>query len=174
MLVSNYGFLINKNVMDLLNKRITNWKTTVWKTIRANYGLSDSSATSICARLGLSRKVKIKSLTTREMSKLRTALACSFIANDALESSVAIRFTEIYQERTRHGMRLRQGLPVRGQRTRSNAKTPKRLKGAWLSMKFKQQQRKLHFQRLLRQKKRMQSRRAQLLLRKAKAKAKKR
>jgi ribosomal protein S13 len=101
MLASNYGFLINKNMMDLLNKRITNWKTTVWKTIRANHGLSDSSATSICARLGLSRKVKIKSLTTREMAKLRTALARNFIANDALESSVAIRFTEIYQERTR-------------------------------------------------------------------------
>jgi small subunit ribosomal protein S13 len=161
-------------MMYLLDKKITNWRTTVWKTIRDNRGLSDSAATSICARLGLNRRVGIKSLTTRELSKLHFTLARHFVANDALQGIVTTRFTEIYQERSRHGMRLRQGLPVNGQRTRSNAKTPRRLKGAWLSTKFKQQQRKLHFQRLLRQKKRMQSRKAQLLLRKAKAKAKKR
>lgn len=160
--------------MQLLNKKIKNWEATVWKTIRAHKGLSNTTATSICARLGLNRTTKIKYLTTREIGRLYSILSRNFLIDDSLTSSVTTRFTEVYQERNRHGLRLRQGLPVNGQRTRSNAKTPRRLKGAWLSSKYKQQMRKLYFQRLQKQKKRMESRKAQLLLRKTKAKAKKR
>lgn len=168
----NYGFRTNKKMMRLLHKQIKKLDTPVWKVLHGNAGLSYSAVTAICARLGLNHKVKIKSLTAKEVRRLHYSLSRNFITNDSLTGNVANRFTEVYQENTRRGFRLRQGLPVNGQRTRSNAKTPRRLKGAWLSRRYKQQMRKLYFQRLLREKKRMQSRKAQLLLRKEKARAK--
>jgi len=111
----------------------TNPNTTVWKALLQVPGLSVSSATYICARFGLSKNFLVKDLTDEEIKGIQKLASKNFLINKAMRTALASGFTAHYISRARRGMRLRQGLPVRGQRTRSNSKTAVRLRGYWLS-----------------------------------------
>ena len=89
------------------------------------FGIGQPSAQKICDALGLSRDTKVRDLTEDEVAKLRDYID----ANEQVEGDLrrerqqAIkRLTEIGAYR---GVRHRRGLPVRGQRTKTNARTRK-------------------------------------------------
>jgi small subunit ribosomal protein S13 len=89
------------------------------------YGLGQSSARRICAALGLSPDTKVRDLTDEEITKLRTYIDENLEVEGELrrERSQAIkRLSEIGAYR---GIRHRRGLPVNGQRTKTNARTRK-------------------------------------------------
>jgi small subunit ribosomal protein S13 len=89
------------------------------------FGIGRSTAQKICTDLGLERDQKIRDLTDEEVTKLRTYIDQNLEVEGDLrrERSQAIkRLSEIGCYR---GMRHRRGLPVRGQRTKTNARTRK-------------------------------------------------
>jgi small subunit ribosomal protein S13 len=89
------------------------------------YGIGQSSAQRICADLDLSCDEKVRDLTDEEITKLRTYIDTNLEVEGELrrERSQAIkRLQEIGAYR---GVRHRRGLPVRGQRTKTNARTRK-------------------------------------------------
>ena len=89
------------------------------------YGIGQPTARQICAALGLSLDTKVRDLTEEEVSKLREHIDTNFQVEGDLrrERTQAIkRLSEIGAYR---GLRHRRGLPVRGQRTRTNARTRK-------------------------------------------------
>jgi small subunit ribosomal protein S13 len=89
------------------------------------YGIGDSSARQICAALGLSPDTKVRDLTDEEVTKLRAYIDSNLQVEGDLrrERSQAIkRLSEIGAYR---GLRHRRGLPVNGQRTKTNARTRK-------------------------------------------------
>ncbi len=88
------------------------------------YGIGQPSARQICAALGLSADTKIRDLTDEEVSKLRAHIDTLQVEGDLRrERSQAIkRLSEIGCYR---GVRHRRGLPVNGQRTKTNARTRK-------------------------------------------------
>ena len=89
------------------------------------YGIGDSAARQICAELGLSPDTKVRDLTEDEVSALRTYIDANLQVEGDLrrERTNAIkRLSEIGSYR---GMRHRRGLPVNGQRTKTNARTRK-------------------------------------------------
>jgi small subunit ribosomal protein S13 len=89
------------------------------------YGIGPSSARRICAELGLSADEKIRDLTDEEITKLRNFIDGNLQVEGDLrrERSQAIkRLQEIGAYR---GMRHRRGLPVNGQRTKTNARSRK-------------------------------------------------
>ncbi len=89
------------------------------------YGIGRSTAQKICADLGLDLDQKIRDLTDEEVTKLRTYIDQNLEVEGDLrrERSQAIkRLSEIGCYR---GLRHRRGLPVRGQRTKTNARTRK-------------------------------------------------
>src|SRR5918998_830102 len=89
------------------------------------YGIGQSSARRICAELGLSPDEKVRDLTDEEVTKLRSYIDGELEVEGDLrrERGQAIkRLTEIGSYR---GVRHRRGLPVRGQRTKTNARTRK-------------------------------------------------
>jgi small subunit ribosomal protein S13 len=89
------------------------------------YGIGQSTAQKICDDLGLSRDQKVKDLTDDEVSKLRGYIDANVEVEGDLrrERSQAIkRLSEIGCYR---GLRHRRGLPVHGQRTKTNARTRK-------------------------------------------------
>ena len=96
------------------------------------YGIGPSTARRICAELGLSSDEKIRDLTDAEITKLRNFIDGNLQVEGDLrrERSQAIkRLQEIGAYR---GTRHRRGLPVNGQRTKTNARTrkgPKRTVG---------------------------------------------
>jgi len=88
------------------------------------YGIGQSTAQKICKDLGLDPDEKIRDLTDEEVTKLRTMIDSLEVEGDLRrERSQAIkRLSEIGCYR---GMRHRRGLPVNGQRTKTNARTRK-------------------------------------------------
>ena len=89
------------------------------------YGIGQSSARQVCAALGVSKDTKVRDLTDEEVTKLRTFIDENLEVEGDLrrERSQAIkRLSEIGAYR---GIRHRRGLPVHGQRTRTNARTRK-------------------------------------------------
>jgi small subunit ribosomal protein S13 len=93
--------------------------------LTAIYGIGQSTAQKICDQLGLDRNEKVKDLTDEEVTKLRTYIDQNLEVEGDLrrERSQAIkRLSEIGCYR---GMRHRRGLPVNGQRTKTNARTRK-------------------------------------------------
>jgi small subunit ribosomal protein S13 len=89
------------------------------------YGIGQPTARQICAALGLSPDEKIRDLTDEEITKLRAYIDGELQVEGDLrrERSQAIkRLTEIGCYR---GVRHRRGLPVHGQRTKTNARTRK-------------------------------------------------
>ena len=89
------------------------------------YGIGRSTAQKICVDTGLSRDEKIKDLTDEEVTKLQRHIDDTYQVEGDLrrERQQAIkRLTEIGSYR---GLRHRRGLPVNGQRTKTNARTRK-------------------------------------------------
>jgi small subunit ribosomal protein S13 len=89
------------------------------------YGIGASSSRQICAALGLSKDTKVRDLTDEEVTKLRNYIDSNLEVEGDLrrERSQAIkRLSEIGAYR---GVRHRRGLPVHGQRTKTNARTRK-------------------------------------------------
>jgi small subunit ribosomal protein S13 len=89
------------------------------------YGIGPSTARQICAALGLSPDEKVRDLTDEEVTKLQRYIDENHQVEGELrrERQQAIkRLTEIGSYR---GLRHRRGLPVNGQRTKTNARTRK-------------------------------------------------
>jgi small subunit ribosomal protein S13 len=89
------------------------------------YGIGPSTARHICAQLGLSQDEKVRDLTDEEITKLRQFIDGNLDVEGELrrERSQAVkRLQEIGAYR---GVRHRRGLPVNGQRTKTNARTRK-------------------------------------------------
>src|SRR5581483_6962738 len=84
------------------------------------YGIGPSSAREICAALGLSPDEKVRDLTDEEVTKLQRFIDEGYLRRERQQAIK--RLTEIGAYR---GLRHRRGLPVNGQRTKTNARTRK-------------------------------------------------
>jgi len=92
--------------------------------LTAIYGVGRQRARDICAAAGVPADRKVKDLTDAEVDKLRTEVARVPVEGD-LRRAVAMNIKRLMDLNTYRGMRHRRGLPLRGQRTRTNARTRK-------------------------------------------------
>ena len=92
--------------------------------LTAIYGIGRSRARVICAAAGLNRTSKIKDLSDGDMDKLREQVTRFGVEGD-LRREVSMSIKRLMDLGTWRGKRHRAGLPVRGQRTRTNARTRK-------------------------------------------------
>ena len=92
--------------------------------LTAIYGIGRSRARSICDAAGVRQSAKIKDLTDAEMDKLREHVG-KFTVEGDLRREVQMSIKRLIDLSCYRGSRHRKGLPVRGQRTRTNARTRK-------------------------------------------------
>lgn len=92
--------------------------------LTAIYGVGRSSAKKICTSAGIKPGEKIKNLTEADLEKLRSETAKYTVEGD-LRREVSMNIKRLMDIGTYRGLRHRRGLPVRGQRTRTNARTRK-------------------------------------------------
>ena len=92
--------------------------------LTAIYGIGRPTAQRICDTVGIAYSKKIKDLTDQELEKIREEIARLTIEGD-LRREISINIKRLMDLGTYRGMRHRRGLPVRGQRTRTNARTRK-------------------------------------------------
>ena len=89
------------------------------------YGLGRKSAQRILGTTGVNPDKRVKNLTDEEVTKLRGVIETSFKVEGALRGEVAMNIKRLMDIGSYRGGRHRRGLPVRGQRTRTNARTRK-------------------------------------------------
>ena len=88
------------------------------------YGIGRSTAQKICVNSGVPLDRKIKDLTDGDLEKLREEIGRITIEGD-LRREMSINIKRLMDLGCYRGLRHRRGLPVRGQRTRTNARTRK-------------------------------------------------
>ncbi|MEC9375670.1 MAG: 30S ribosomal protein S13 [Pseudomonadota bacterium] len=88
------------------------------------FGIGRSSSGLICAAAGIDPSVKVKDLSEPEVEKIRVEIARFSVEGD-LRRENAISIKRLMDLGCYRGIRHRRGLPLRGQRTRTNARTRK-------------------------------------------------
>jgi small subunit ribosomal protein S13 len=88
------------------------------------FGVGRSRAKDICAATGITPSTKVKDLTEVEVNAIRSVLAKAAVEGD-LRRENSMNIKRLMDLGAYRGIRHRKGLPVRGQRTRTNARTRK-------------------------------------------------
>ena len=100
----------------------------VWVGLTHIYGLGKSRSRTVCIAAGVNPTTKVKDLTEVEVNAIRSQIA-KFAVEGDLRREVSMNIKRLMDLGSHRGIRHRRGLPVRGQRTRTNARSrrgPKR------------------------------------------------
>lgn len=97
------------------------------------FGIGPSTARKIIAITGINPSTRVKNLADEEVGRLRQVIEAQFKVEGARRTEVAMNIKRLMDIGAYRGLRHRKGLPARGQRTRTNARTrkgPKKTAGA--------------------------------------------
>jgi small subunit ribosomal protein S13 len=97
------------------------------------FGIGPSSSKKILASTGINPDTRVNKLAEEDVTKLRSAIESDYKVEGALRGEVSMNIKRLIDIGSYRGLRHRRGLPVRGQRTKTNARTrkgPKRTVGS--------------------------------------------
>ncbi|MHB0962805.1 MAG: 30S ribosomal protein S13 [Gemmatimonadaceae bacterium] len=89
------------------------------------YGIGRAVARRILESAGVSPDIRVKDLTDADVNKLRQEIEKTYRVEGALRTEIAMNIKRLMDIGSYRGIRHRRGLPVRGQRTHTNARTKK-------------------------------------------------
>jgi small subunit ribosomal protein S13 len=89
------------------------------------YGIGRSSSQKILQATGVNPDIRVHKLTEEEVAKLRSVIESDYKVEGALRGEVSMNIKRLIDIGSYRGLRHRRGLPVRGQRTKTNARTRK-------------------------------------------------
>lgn len=95
-----------------------------WVALTSIYGIGRTRAQEICQNAGVSPDIKVRDLSEAEVENLRTEVA-KFPVEGDLRRDVSMNIKRLMDLGCYRGIRHRRGLPLRGQRTKTNARTRK-------------------------------------------------
>lgn len=94
-------------------------------SLRYIYGIGPANAKVICEQLGIPEERRVNQLTDEEILKLRELIDREYRVEGDLRRETAMNIKRLMDMACYRGLRHRKGLPVRGQRTHTNARTRK-------------------------------------------------
>lgn len=89
------------------------------------YGIGKPRSQEILAKAGISEDTRVKDLTEEEAGKIRSIIESEFLVEGDLRREISLNIKRLREIGCFRGIRHRKGLPVRGQRTKTNARTRK-------------------------------------------------
>ncbi|HSN65514.1 MAG TPA: 30S ribosomal protein S13 [Fusibacter sp.] len=89
------------------------------------YGIGKPTSQDLLSKAGISEDTRIKDLTEEEVSKLRQLIEDDHIVEGDLRREIAMNIKRLKEIGCYRGIRHRKGLPCRGQKTKTNARTRK-------------------------------------------------
>lgn len=96
-----------------------------WIALTYIYGIGRSSARKILDKVGVDPTKKVKDWTDEESVAIRNEISANYKVEGELKSEIQLNIKRLMDIGCYRGLRHRKGLPVRGQRTRTNARTRK-------------------------------------------------
>lgn len=97
----------------------------VWIALTYIYGIGQATARTIVERAGVNGMTRVFQLTDHEVARIREVIQKDHRVEGELRKEVALNIKRLVDLGTYRGVRHRRGLPVRGQRTHTNARTRK-------------------------------------------------
>ena len=94
-------------------------------SLRYIHGIGPVNAVEICKKVGIAENRRVNQLSDAEVIQIREIIDREFVVEGDLRREVAMNIKRLMDLGTWRGLRHRRGLPVRGQRTRTNARTRK-------------------------------------------------
>jgi small subunit ribosomal protein S13 len=110
----------------LFGKNLPRKKKLIY-ALKLLYGIGLFRSKKICRDLGLPPEISIKNLTEFQKFTIAEKIKNEFVVEGKLEEQIKENINYYKSNGSIRGYRLRTGLPIRGQRTRTNAKTARRL-----------------------------------------------
>lgn len=89
------------------------------------FGIGRSRSNEILAKAGINPDTRVKDLTEEEVNKLRKIIENEYVVEGDLRREIALNIKRLKDINCYRGLRHKRGLPVRGQRTKTNARTRK-------------------------------------------------
>lgn len=89
------------------------------------YGIGKQVSIELLAKAGISEDTRIKDLTEEEVSKLRAIIESDYTVEGDLKREISLNIKRLQEIGCFRGIRHRKGLPCRGQKTKTNARTRK-------------------------------------------------
>ena len=102
---------------------LTNKRVTI--SLRYIYGIGPAKAQEICTKLGIADEKRVNQLSDEEVLRIRECIDREYRVEGDLRREVAMNIKRLMDMGAYRGLRHRKGLPVRGQRTHTNARTRK-------------------------------------------------
>ncbi len=93
--------------------------------LRYIHGIGEAKAHEICEKVGIAEERRVSELTENEIIQIREAIDRDYLVEGDLRREVAMNIKRLMDLGCYRGLRHRKGLPVRGQRTHTNARTRK-------------------------------------------------
>ena len=93
--------------------------------LRYIFGIGPSIATQILTKTGIDPNTRVKKLTDVDITKLRSVIENDYNVEGVLRTEISMNIKRLIDIGSYRGLRHRRGLPVRGQRTKTNARTRK-------------------------------------------------
>lgn len=97
----------------------------VWIALTYIYGIGRTTARAIVDEVGLDPMTRVHRLTDHEVARLRKVIQSKYQVEGELRKETAMNIKRLIDLGAYRGLRHRRGLPVRGQRTHTNARTRK-------------------------------------------------
>lgn len=95
-----------------------------WVSLTSIYGIGRATAFNICSAIDIDPSVSVKNLEELDLERLRSEVA-KYVVEGDLRREVSMNIKRLMDLGCYRGLRHRRGLPVRGQRTHTNARTRK-------------------------------------------------
>ncbi len=105
--------------IDIPNDKVT------WVALQYVHGIGKKSALDLCRKLGLDPQRRARDLTDEDLGRLAGLIESSLVVEGNLRRQTQQNIARLKEIACYRGMRHRRGLPVRGQRTKTNARTRK-------------------------------------------------
>lgn len=96
-----------------------------WISLQYIYGIGPAMSNKILSQAGIAPEIRVKDLSDAEVNKLREIIDKQFRVEGELRKEVSSHIKRLIEIGSYRGLRHRHGLPARGQRTRTNARTKK-------------------------------------------------
>lgn len=97
----------------------------LWIALTYIYGIGRTTAKGICEELGMDPMTRVMQLTEHEVARIRECIQNNHRVEGELRKEVAMNIKRLIDLGAYRGLRHRRGLPARGQRTHTNARTRK-------------------------------------------------